>query len=135
MIKQVFDIEDYWKVIVYYDIDFRYFSSIVKDLVAADSSNELIIEAYHMLKSGEAKAATFSNIHMHISIVLFNIHNSKEDYLNSIVHEAEHVKQAMLKAYNVEDKGESPAYTIGHILSRMYPIIKDIICYKCNEYG
>ncbi len=44
-------------------------------------------------------------------IYLFLI--SRIDYINSIVHEAEHIKQAMLKAYRVEDKGEPPAYTIG----------------------
>ena len=48
-----------------------------------------------------------------------NEHKTIEDYINSIVHEAEHVKQAMLKAYKVDDSGEPPAYTIGFIVMKM----------------
>ena len=133
MIKQVFDIEDYWKVIVYYDVDFGLFGHIVKDLNNADASTQTIKEAYDMLKYEEAKAATFSNVEKHISIVLFNQHTSKEDYVNSIVHEAEHVKQAILQAYRVEDEGEPPAYTIGYLISQMYKVFVEIIC-ECKKF-
>ena len=53
---------------------------------------------------------------------------SKEDYLNSIIHEAEHIKQAMLKAYDVDDIGEPPAYTIGYLVMKMYEVFKIFIC-------
>ena len=131
MIRQKFNIEHYWSVVIYYDVDYNLFSSIIKDFVYIGASYGVIKQCYYMLKYGHAKAATLSNVHKHKSVVLFNTHSSREDYLNSIVHEAEHIKQAMLDAYDVEDVGESPAYTIGYIISRMYPIIKDIICYKC----
>lgn len=49
------------------------------------------------------------------------------EYLNSIVHEAEHVKQAMLDEYDIEDAGEYPAYTMGYLVMRMYDVFKDII--------
>ena len=132
MIRQQFDIEDYYKVIVYYSVDFNLFDIIVQDLVAADAPSKLIWEMYDMLFSQQAKAVTFSNIEEHISIVLFNEHKNKEDYINSIVHEAEHVKQAMLKAYDVEDEGEVPAYTIGYLISQMYRVFSQLICdYSC----
>ena len=81
-----------------------------------------------MMYSGKAKAVTFSSPMKHISIVLFNIHKNKSDYINSIVHEAEHIKQAMLKAYQVEDRGEAPDYTIGYLVSRMWEVFKGFIC-------
>lgn len=71
------------------------------------------------MKRRKAKAVTLSNRLTHISVVVFNKHKNKLDYINSIVHEAEHVKQAMLIAYNVEDAGEPPAYTIGFIVMKM----------------
>lgn len=132
MIKQVFHIENYWKVIVFYDVDYNLFDIIDYELKLANFSDDFIYNLWNTIIEGEAKAATCSNLERHISIVIFNYHVSKKDYLNSIVHEAEHIKQAMLDAYDVEDVGEPPAYTIGHIISRMYPIIKDIICYKCS---
>ena len=60
-------------------------------------------------------------------MVLFNTHDTIEDYLNTIVHEAEHIKQAMLKAYNVNDIGEPPAYTIGYIVMRMYRVFRKFL--------
>ena len=121
MIKQLINIDGYWKVIVYYNVDYNFFNDIAFDLKAIGSPVEKIDNVYYNLKY-KAKAVTCSNIKEHISIVLFNYHKSRYDYINSIIHEAEHVKQHMLKAYDVADKGESSAYTVGYIAMRMLMI-------------
>ena len=128
MIKQVFSIESYWKVIVFYNLDYNLFSIIEDDLKTLGISDGSLEELYNVMSSGKAKAVTYSNLAMHTSIVLFNPHKTKSDYINSIVHEAEHVKQAILKVYNVEDEGEPPAYTIGYIISRMWEVFKTLMC-------
>ena len=134
MIRQEFNIEHYWEVIIYYDVEYPLFAHIVKDLNTVGASTENIKNIYDTMKSGNAKAVTFSNLENHISIILFNYHDSKEDYINSIVHEAEHVKQAMLEVYNVKDRGEAPAYTIGHLMSKMYQVFAHIIC-DCKSHS
>ena len=123
MIKQVFYAESYWKVIVFYNLDFDLFYIVEEELLDIGFSLKSIDTLYYMISSEKAKAVTCSNPYFHTSIVLFNYHNSRTDYINSIVHEAEHVKQAMLKAYKVEDKGEPPAYTIGYLVGRMWEIV------------
>ena len=128
MIKQIFEVEHYWEVIVYYDVNFDLFKDIILEMRRMGATADSIYEVYDMLAMDKAKAATYSNLEKHVSLVLFNSHESQEDYLNSIVHEAEHVKQAMLQAYQVEDKGEPPAYTIGYLVSQMYQAFKDIVC-------
>ena len=80
------------------------------------------------MQSGAAKAVTCSVISQYASVVLFNSHTSKADYIDSIVHEAEHVKQAMLSAYQVEDRGEPPAYTMGYLISQMYQVFQHLVC-------
>ena len=70
-----------------------------------------------------AKAFTYSNDKYRVIIVGFNIHFYKYDYINSIVHEAEHIKQAMLNYYNIPDKGENATYTIAYIAMKMLQII------------
>ena len=120
MIKQIFYAESYWKVIVYYNVDYNFFCDIVFELTRAKANRNLIRNIYDNMHSRKAKAVTFSNTNRHISIVLFNTHTNTKDYINSIVHEAEHVKQAMLKAYKVEDRGEPPAYTIGYLVGEMW---------------
>lgn len=119
MIKKVINIDDYWKVIVYYNIDYNLFHVIEKDLYNINCKDYQIDSIYYNMINKKAKAVTISSIDFKTSIVLFNNHKSYLDYINSIVHEAEHIKQAMLDAYNVEDFGEAPAYTIGYIASQM----------------
>jgi len=130
MIRQEFKIEHYWQVIVFYDLNFDLFRYIEEELADIGFLSEDIEEIFYKMKYN-AKAVTCSNILYHISVVLFNPHTSSQDYLDSIVHEAEHVKQAMLEAYQVEDRGEPPAYTIGYLISQMYPVFRNIICGRC----
>lgn len=127
MIKQSFPVEYYWKVVVFYNVDYGLFHTISEVLLDSGADVQLVGEIYDKMSQNKAKAVTYSNLGKHISIVLFNRHSNKADYINSVVHEAEHIKQAMLKAYRIEDKGEPPAYTIGYLVMRMYKVFKHLI--------
>lgn len=120
MIRDIIDIEGYWKVIVYYNIDYDLFWFIGNDLIDAGCTS--IDSIYHSIIYS-TKAFTYSNIDKHISIVGFNRHYSYYDLINSITHEAEHVKQAMLQAYSVKDSNEPPAYTVGYLVEQMLGIL------------
>lgn len=120
MIRQEFNVRSYWKVVVFYSIDYHFFNSINRELVEAGFSGEPLTEMWYTLIEGDGKAVTCSDLQKHLSYILFNPHESWLDYLNSLVHEAEHVKEAMLEAYDVENKGETPAYTIGYLVMRMW---------------
>ena len=123
MIKQIIDIDGYWEVIVYYNVDYNFFDDIAFELEAISTPVEKIDEVYYNL-CHKAKAVTCSNLKHRVSIVIFNRHKNKYDYINSIIHEAEHIKQAMLSAYNVVDENEPPAYTIGYVAMKMLRINK-----------
>ena len=127
MIRQHFHIEDKWEVIVYYDVDYTLFDKICLELLNIGTSEKTIYKLHKEMSTNRAKGVTVSNGKKHISMVLFNTHDTIEDYLNTIVHEAEHIKQAMLKAYNVNDIGEPPAYTIGYIVMRMYRVFRKFL--------
>lgn len=118
MIKQIINIDNYWEVIVYYDIDYNFFNDIVKELDYLNAPVEEIDKIYYTMKY-KAKAFTYSNLKYRVSIVGFNKHFDKYDYINSIIHEAEHIKQHMLRSYKVLDKGEPPAYTVGYVAMKM----------------
>jgi len=119
MIKQIINVNNKWKVIVYYNVDYNLFHYIYTTFRNAGISKRTINNIYKNMSSNKAKAVTVSNIDKKISVVLFNNHTNKYDYINSIVHEAEHIKQAMLEGYNISDSGESPAYTIGYLVMKM----------------
>ena len=124
MIRQEFNVKHYWKVIVYYDVNYNLFDYIEDELYDIIHKEKDIDRLYYNMSTHKAKAVTISSIKKHKSIVLFNKHKSYYDYINSIVHEAEHIKQAMLKAYNIKDYGENPAYTIGFVAMKMLMILK-----------
>jgi len=113
-------VENYWKVIVFFNMDYNFFSIVSEELINAGFNIQTIKAVYENMYSQKAKAVTCSNPDRHISIVIFNEHKRVDDYINSIVHEAEHIKQAMLRAYNIKDAGENPAYTIGYLVMMMY---------------
>lgn len=127
MIKQIIHIKHYWIVIVYYNVDYNFFDIVEKDLYLLGASEKLVSEVYEELYKRKAKAVTYSALDKYASVVLFNKHNNVFDYLNSLVHEAEHVKQAMLEAYEVKDSGEPPAYTVGYLMERMFEVFKKIL--------
>ena len=118
MIKQIINIDNYWEVIVYYDIDYNFFNDIVKELNYLNAPVEEIDKIYYTMKY-KAKAFTYSNLKYRVSIVGFNKHFDKYDYINSIIHEAEHVKQHILRSYKILDEGEPPAHTIGYVATKM----------------
>ena len=128
MIRQEFYVRHYWKVVVFYNVSYDLFSIVRGDLLGIGFPRENLETLYREIKNGSIKAVTCSNLERHTSILLFLPHSSQTDYLNSVVHEAEHVKQAMLEAYKVEDRGEPPAYTMGYIVGRMWVVVKDIVC-------
>lgn len=127
MVRQQFSIDGYYEVIVYYDVDYNFFDGIALELRKIGFTEAAVEGIYDKMAEGDAKAVTCSKPGGHISVVLFNKHSSRTDYINSIVHEAEHVKQAVLEAYSVRDKGEAPAYTVGYIVGKMYRVFRHIL--------
>ena len=49
MIKQLIDIDGYWEVIVYYNVDYNFFSDIAFELKAIGSPVERIDDVYYNL--------------------------------------------------------------------------------------
>lgn len=132
MIKQIIKVKHYWKVIVYYNIDYDFFNYIADKLVSYKLPVEEMKVLRSYLQSNKAKAVTVSNLDDKISIILFNKHKDKADYISSIVHEAEHVKDAMLEYYNISNKGEPPAYTIGYLVKEMFKVYNTFLC-SCSR--
>lgn len=126
MIKQVIDVNNKWKVIVYYDIDYNLFPYINQELYKAGISQKEIERLYEKMYKRKAKAFTISNFKNKVSIVGFNTHQTRSDYISSIAHEAEHVKQAMLDCYGVDDADEPPAYTIGFLVMKMLQVFDNM---------
>ena len=71
MIRQVINVDNHWRVIVYYNIDYALFDYIRKELVNLSSPVEKINDLYGTLSSFEAKAVTCNFLDYRTSVVLF----------------------------------------------------------------
>ena len=78
MIKRIININNYWKVIVYYNIDYNFFDYVENDLLYYGTPVESIKRIYHNMRTN-AKAFTYSNFKYRVSIVRFNKHFDKYD--------------------------------------------------------
>lgn len=91
MIKQDFDINGYWNVTVFYDIH----------------TPEL------------NQGFTFTDTRLRKSIMVIGIADSREQFMNTIVHEAKHLQSSICRYYGVSDDSEDAAYLIGYIVMTM----------------
>ena len=128
MIKQLIGIDDKWSIIVYYIISNKDYNTLKYELRRNGCQEMEVQSIYDKMLSGMVMGFTINDFTNKISIIGINRHNDESEYLSTIVHEAEHAKEAMLSYYSVENKDEPPAYTIGYIIKRMYSTFKYFIC-------
>lgn len=92
MTRQDIDIKGYWKIIVIYN---AYLGDTDVGFTQTDFKERR-------------------------SIVGISPTTSKEQLLNTIVHEAKHVQSHICRYYNVAEDSENAAYLIGYIIQKMY---------------
>ena len=125
MIKQLINVDNYWKVIVYYNVDYNFFDIVIRDVANTGTPVKEMVSILNLLHNHKIKAVTINKPKIYTSYIIFGKHKTIPDYISSIVHEAEHVKEAMLNKYNVDNYGEPPAYTIGFLVKEMYSVFAD----------
>lgn len=123
MIKQYIGIGDHnWGVLVYYNVDQYGIDDVIDALYELDCPQSDINEAARVLSKYNS-GMTFSNDTYRMSIICISRATSKEEFFNTLVHEAKHVQSHICAYYNIAEDGEPAAYLIGHLVQRMYKYI------------
>ena len=99
MIRQDIDINGYWHIIVMYNV---YLGQIDAGF-------------------------THTNFNKKLSIVGIGLTSSKEEFINTIAHEAKHVQSHICKYYEVNEDSENAAYLMGYLIMKMYNKFKNYI--------
>ena len=99
VVKQTIDIQGYWKIVIIYNV----------------------------YLGDENTGFTHTDMKKRLSIVGISNASSKEEFLNTIVHEAKHIQSNICKYYDVPENGEQAAYLIGYIVMKMYDVFKRFI--------
>ena len=94
--KQVINIKNYWKIVIFYNIYF-----------------------------GKGKLGfTKTFMDERLSVIGITKNLTKEEFLNTLVHEAKHVQSHICRYYNISEDSEDAAYLIGYLVMKMYAVAK-----------
>ena len=99
VIKQTINLNGYWNIIVLYNAYLGQYNS----------------------------GFTHTNFKKKLSIVAISIATSKEEFINTIAHEAKHLQSHICKYYKVSEDTEQAAYLMGYLIEKMYNKFKNYI--------
>lgn len=130
MIKQHIYIKEYdWNVIVLYNVNKECLNDIFNILInICDNKNHLKSAINHLLDDKINTAFIYSNLYTKKSLISIGQVSSTEEFIDSIVHEANHLQSHIATRFNLNEKGEEVCYIIGNIVKQMYNVFKKIIC-------
>ena len=128
MIKSTIDVAGYWSIVLFVDVDYDKFDIIESALTDILAPISVIDEIYDKISYEYNSGVTFSNPNYRTSVVCINKSTSREELINTISHEADHVQDAICKYYDVPLESEDAAYLIGYLVSKMYYHSRRLFC-------
>ena len=78
-----------------------------------------IIIVYNAFLGQEDSGFTHTNYNKKLTIVGIGQASSKEEFINTIAHEAKHVQSHICKYYKVDEDSEEAAYLMGYIIMKI----------------
>ena len=128
MIKSTIDVAGYWSVVLFVDVDYDKYDIIESALTDILAPISVIDEIYNRISYKYDSGVTFSNPDYRTSVVCINKARSREQFINTISHEAYHVKSDICDYYNVPLDSEQAAYLIGYLVGKMYYKARKLFC-------
>ena len=130
MIGQRFYIDKYdWQVMVLYEVGSSDTNIVIRMLEYICSDNDIINTAYENVSNGKPNTGfTYSDYDKQLSFMVIGKTTSIRETLNTIVHEANHLKSHIATKFDIDEKGEEVCYLIGSIVGSMYNVFRKFIC-------
>ena len=133
MLWQTIDLDGYWLATVIYvpqDRDMPTVAEALSDLGCTDGE---ISETWRLMTEEWNRGYTWSNPHRRRSITLIGRATDWPQFFDTVMHETGHIRDEIMKAYDIMNYGEPPAYTQGEIGRQMAPMIRRIACPCCGK--
>ena len=128
MIKSVINVAGYWSIVLFVDVDYDKFDVIESALTDILAPISVIDEIYDKISYKLNYGVTFTNSRYRTSVVCINKTTTREELINTITHEADHVQDDICKYYNVPIDSEQAAYLIGYLVGKMYYASRSLFC-------
>lgn len=131
MIRDYLDIDKHWGILAYYDVvqnDFSQLGPILREF----GCPEWEIEKAYKTVGRTNKAFIFNAPWARMSIMVIGRVTYPSQFLNSLLHELDHLQDAIIEYYNVEHGTEEAAYLQGYLGQIAYEGILPILCPVCR---
>ena len=128
MIKSIIDVDGYWSVVLFVDVDYDRYDIIESALTDILAPISVIDNIYDKISYKFNSGVTFSNPEFKTSVVCINKTTSREELINTISHEADHIQDNICEYYDVPLDSEDAAYLIGYLVGKMYYSSRRLFC-------
>ena len=132
MIGSYFTISEYnWKVKVFYNIKKHDIALCIKELNKLTHKKRFHKECYDTLYTNKTDRAYIYTSYIKLQSVIFiGVPSSTGELMDTITHEANHLKSHIATYYNLNEKDEEVCYIIGNIVKKMSKEFISLICDK-----
>lgn len=121
-----------WNIDIYYNATKLNSSFLINELIDNDCASSELNRAYDIINSDEYnQGLTFANPSTMKMIVIICESDSKNELLDTIMHELYHCSVFITKFSGSKDP-EYPAYVLGDLSQKVYKNIHSFICTKCS---
>lgn len=118
MKKHYIDIVGKWAFVFAYDIEESDLGEVGEWLESLGATFRDIVHSQKVLTK-QNTALTYSNPSLRMSVVCIAQQTDVAQWWNSLVHELEHLKNAITQYYDVEKDSEEEAYLLGYIMQKV----------------
>lgn len=128
MIKTIIKIKDKWKVVLFINIDYNKYDIIVSELLKIKAPIHIIDDIYNKIGFEYDSGFTYSNPNFTTSVVGINKQTSREELIDTIIHEINHVQTDICDYYGIKLNSEEAAYLIGYLAKSFYIECSECFC-------
>ena len=135
MIVQDFQLKRYrWHVRVYYAVHRYWARDILNELRDIGCSGKQLRNAWDSLRDGELNTGiTYSNFERRETLMVISLTSAPAEFLNSWVHEMQHLCRHVVQAFGIDPYGEEAAYLAGDVAQEMFNTAKKFLCEHCRD--
>lgn len=124
MKERYIDIDEAWGVLFCYDYDRNDYNRMHSIMESFGLSEYRIIDAMEVLRNKNT-GMTISNGAVTMSVVFISPATSKEQFMDTVAHEIDHVQYAITRHYGVECGSEDAAWLQGYIMREVTRILDE----------
>lgn len=132
MTRDYLDIDKHWGILAYYGAipdDFSQLAPILREFGCPERGIKRAYETIHQAN----KAFVFNAPWARMSVMVVGHVTHPSQFLNSLLHEFDHLQDAILEYYDVSHGTEDAAYLQGYLGQVAYEGVMPILCPACSH--